>query len=97
VSADGATPAAAPRKRRRRGGRGRSRREGGENTAPVANGTESSNKHAEAPRERKPRRERVARSEVADPAHKSGGVEPTAVPHQKPGLFRRIAKFFNPR
>jgi ATP-dependent RNA helicase RhlB len=97
VSADGATPAASPRKRRRRGGRGRSRREGGENTAPVANGTESSNKHAEAPRERKPRRERVARSEVADPAHKSGGVEPTAVPHQKPGLFRRIAKFFNPR
>jgi ATP-dependent RNA helicase RhlB len=89
--------AAMPRKRRRRGGRGRSRREGGDVATPVANGNESSNKHTEVPRERKPRRERVAHREVADTAHKSGIVEPATVQRQKPGLFRRIARFFNPR
>lgn len=95
------TPAAsdpnAPRKRRRRGGRGRSRREGGDIAAPMANGNESSKKHAEPPRDHKPRRERVAHSEVSDPGHKSGSVEPTAGPRQKPGLFRRLARFFTPR
>jgi ATP-dependent RNA helicase RhlB len=96
ASADATTPAPSPRKRRRRGGRGRSRREGGEVAAP-ANGNESSNKHAEVPRERKPRRERVAHIEVADSAHKSASVEPAAVQRHKPGLFRRIARFFNPR
>ncbi len=95
------TPAAAdptaPRKRRRRGGRGRSRREGGDIAAPKANGNEASKKHAEPPRDHKPRRERVAHSEVADPGHKSGSVEPTAGSRQKPGLFRRLARFFTPR
>jgi ATP-dependent RNA helicase RhlB len=112
-----ADPATAPRKRRRRGGRGRSRREGGDIAAPTANGpatngNESSKKRVDPPRERKPRRERVARNELADPGHKSsghkspghknpghktGGVETTTGPRQKPGLFRRIARFFTPR
>jgi len=86
----------APRKRRRRGGRGRSRREGADIAAPKANGNEASKKHAEPPREHKPRRERAAHSEVSDPGHKSGSVEPTGA-RQKPGLFRRLARFFTPR
>ncbi|HEV7490647.1 MAG TPA: helicase-related protein, partial [Rhodanobacteraceae bacterium] len=102
--APSAEPATAdsPRKRRRRGGRGRSRREGGDVAAsktngPTANGNESSKKRAEPAREHKPRRERVVRSEVADPGHKTGSVESTTGPRQKPGLFRRLARFFTPR
>ena len=91
-----ASDAAAPRKRRRRGGRGRTRREGGEIAAPATNGNESSKSHAEPARERKPRRERPARNEVREPAHKPGVVE-SAPPRDKPGLFRRIARFFAPR
>jgi ATP-dependent RNA helicase RhlB len=87
----------APRKRRRRGGRGRTRREAGDIAAPMANGNESSKKHPEPPREHKPRRERAAHSEVSDPGHKSGSVEPTSGQRQKPGLFRRLARFFTPR
>ena len=91
-----ASDAAAPRKRRRRGGRGRTRREGGEMAATSANGNETSKNHAEPVRERKPRRERPARNEVRDPAHKPVPVE-SAPPRDKPGLFRRIARFFAPR
>jgi ATP-dependent RNA helicase RhlB len=86
----------APRKRRRRGGRGRTRREGGEIAATSANGTETSKNHADAARERKPRRERPARNETREPAHKPIPVE-SAPPRDKPGLFRRIARFFAPR
>jgi len=91
-----ASDAAGPRKRRRRGGRGRTRREGGEIAATSANGNETSKNNAEPVRERKPRRERPARNEVRDPAHKPVPVE-SAPPRDKPGLFRRIARFFAPR
>jgi ATP-dependent RNA helicase RhlB len=97
----------APRKRRRRGGRGRTRREGGEAGAQTANGDNHVQAKApnDAARERKPPRERPVR-EAAEPrtpiAAKSVPRTPiaaksVAAERGKPGLFQRIARFFNPR
>lgn len=90
VTADGS----APKKRRRRGGRGRNRSANGEQAAPArAEGTQG-NGHGETPKaERKPRRERGPRTESTEsrPAPESG-VAPGS--HKKPGFFNRIASFF---
>jgi len=86
-----------PRKRRRRGGRGRSRREGGEGMQP-ANGGESrvqAKSQNDAPRERKPARERAPR-EAAEPRAPMA-AKPVVADRGKPGLFQRIARFFSPR
>jgi len=98
--ADGATPAAAERKRRRRGGRGR-RREGAEAVASgstaVATGSET-----RPPRgERRPPRNGVA-TEVASSARPSRQVAATAAGKpvhegKKPGLFRRLTRLFTGR
>jgi ATP-dependent RNA helicase RhlB len=89
--------ASAPRKRRRRGGRGRTRRESGDIAAPKTASGEAKPKHAEPARERKPRRERPAYIESSESGRSAGIAEPVAPAHQKPGLFRRIARFFTPR
>ncbi len=77
------------RKRRRRGGRGRRKHEGGETAAVVA-GSNGNAPHDAA--ERKPRRER---SRGEPPAM---ATEPApAAAHKKPGFFHRIARFFGGR
>ncbi|MBX3691760.1 ATP-dependent RNA helicase RhlB [Dokdonella sp.] len=76
------------KKRRRRGGRGRRKHEGGEAPATVA--TNGSGNHE--PGERKPRRER-SRGEATTPPAESAA--PAA--HKKPGFFHRIARFFGAR
>ncbi|HEY0232465.1 MAG TPA: hypothetical protein VGC55_14545, partial [Dokdonella sp.] len=87
-----------PRKRRRRGGRGRNRREGGEalNPATTAGSENGASTPAHAS-ERKPRREHAPRSErtiaMAPPAQ----AEASAPLPPKQGFFRRIARLFNPR
>ena len=91
-----------PRKRRRRGGRGRSRREGGEiaaqaNATERAKPSERAKPAGEHARERKPPRERPARSESVDTPRSAPGIEPVLAPHAKKGLFKRIARFFTPR
>jgi len=81
-----------PRKRRRRGGRGR-RRDG----EATPKGTETATPRPEAPRERKPPRERPPR-ETSDPSRTaSPKPEPAGATRQAPGLFRRIARLFSPR
>jgi len=102
VEAVAAAPASddalAPKKRRRRGGRGRSKREGGE-LAPAASnaGNGAANTPESHGGERKPRRERGARG--ADARHGSNPGDPTiaAGAHKKPGFFHRIARFFGKR
>jgi len=91
-----------PRKRRRRGGRGRSRREGGEiaaqaNATERAKPSERAKPAGEHARERKPPRERPSRNESVDTPRSAPGIEPVLAPHAKKGLFKRIARFFNPR
>ncbi len=89
----------APKKRRRRGGRGRSRREGDAAAAPAAaNGTATPAKSDAHPGERKPRRERAPRA--AGEARASTPTETVTAPaaaHKKPGFFHRIARFFGKR
>jgi ATP-dependent RNA helicase RhlB len=87
-------PADAPRKRRRRGGRGRTRHETGETTNPaitaaVSNDTIVSPAHSKS--ERKPRREHAARGE-----HGVSTSPPPLSAAPKPGFFRRIARLFSP-
>ena len=85
------------RKRRRRGGRGRGRREGVE-VAQTANGAENrvqAKTPNDAPRERKPMRERPPR-EAAEPRVPIA-AKPVVAERGKPGLFQRIARFFSPR
>ncbi len=87
----------ARRKRRRRGGRGRSRREGGEGTQ-TANGGETRvqpKAQNDAPRERKPARERPLR-EATEPRAPIA-AKPVVAERGKRGLFQRIARFFSPR
>ncbi|GAA0725111.1 DEAD/DEAH box helicase [Dokdonella soli] len=92
-----ATPASAdaPRKRRRRGGRGRNRREGGEATSQTT--MQPANGSAATPRgaERKPRRDHahsIPTERPPAPGH-AQSVDPKAhVP--KPGFFRRIGQLF---
>jgi ATP-dependent RNA helicase RhlB len=85
----------APKKRRRRGGRGRSRREGGDgapqvriqdaNTAaaPRAVGAEGGNGNGN----RRPSRHVAASRPAASPA-------PAAAPVKKEGFFRRLGRIF---
>jgi len=87
----------APRKRRRRGGRGRNRREGGEIAAATIKNGEKPNAPSEPTRERKPRRERVQRVDSPTPGRGAIADPPPQAHHAKPGLFRRIARFFSPR
>ncbi len=87
----------APKKRRRRGGRGRSRREGGEIAATNGNGARVESAKSEVPAgERKPRRERTPRSEPTDVRGAAGADEAASAAgsHKKPGFFNRIARFF---
>ena len=87
----------ARKKRRRRGGRGRTRREGAD-LAQTANGGESRVQPKapnDAARERKPMRERPAR-EAAEPRAPIA-AKPVVGDRGKPGLFQRIARFFSPR
>ncbi|MEO7433387.1 MAG: DEAD/DEAH box helicase [Dokdonella sp.] len=85
----------APRKRRRRGGRGRTRREGEEATptsGAVAAATDANALPVRAKSERKPRREHAPRNEtpIVPPP-------PSTSQPPKPGFFRRIARLFTPR
>ena len=89
-----AAPGAGPRKRRRRGGRGRSRREDAAAATPKT--AESAKTPADAGRERKPPRERP-RPEAAPTARPVPNHEPAVPARAKPGLFQRIARFFGPR
>ena len=90
----------APRKRRRRGGRGRNRREGGEATNPAttAKGENGSSTAAHSS-ERKPRREHAPRSErtIATAPPSQAQAEASAPLPPKQGFFRRIARLFSPR
>ncbi|TXG79919.1 MAG: ATP-dependent RNA helicase RhlB [Rhodocyclaceae bacterium] len=90
--AQGPTNAGDPaRKRRRRGGRGRSRREQSE---VMTNASGSAAVTHEAPkRERKPRREHASTVPTVNPA--SNVAAEHAPP--KPGFLRRIARFFTRR
>ena len=98
-----ATDPMAPRKRRRRGGRGRSHREAGETTDQVAaasgSGTANGATDAALPRsrpERKPHRDNAIRG-----PHSTTRPNPAAAPAATPpaatrqGFFRRIAKMFS--
>ncbi|MFI4970304.1 MAG: DEAD/DEAH box helicase [Lysobacterales bacterium] len=98
---NGVADAAAPRKRNRRGGRGRKRREVGEAAAaaPPRNGERNGQSHAsvaEHKPDRKPRREHAPRPEHASAVH-AQPVEPSQHLPTKPGFFRRIARLFGPR
>jgi len=89
----------APRKRRRRGGRGRNRREGGEAMSPAtAPASENGATPAHAT-ERKPRREHAPRSErtIATTPPTQGQAEASAPLPPKQGFFRRIARLFTAR
>ncbi len=94
---EAAADTGAPRKRRRRGGRGR-RREGVEAAVTTAAPAEAQR----APRgERRPPRERSAVESTAN-ARASQQIAATAVakPHaeaKKPGLFRRLTRLFTGR
>jgi len=105
--APGAAPASAtepalnpdgtPRKRRRRGGRGRNkRREGGDaSMAAQTNGAPNGERAAPAARpERKPRREHAAPVPTAPPAAHAAADAPA---HPKQGFFRRIVRMFTAR
>ncbi|MEO6690660.1 MAG: ATP-dependent RNA helicase RhlB [Dokdonella sp.] len=100
TDAAGVDPAAtaagdAARKRRRRGGRGRTRREGDETTStakPVTGATPVGASTAHTKSERKPRREHAPRNETA-----TVPPPPSATLPPKPGFFRRIARLFTPR
>jgi ATP-dependent RNA helicase RhlB len=100
LTATDASPADVLRKRRRRGGRGRTRREG-EDTASQAVATNVVNEAAATPAhnksERKPRRERAPRGEHAGMSTHSTPLPPVAPATPKPGFFRRIARLFSPR
>jgi ATP-dependent RNA helicase RhlB len=85
----------AAKKRRRRGGRGRTRREDGDTVSATSNGANADVAKPEAQNgERKPRRERAPRSEPTE--IRTSSSEPAAAPgsHKKPGFFNRIARFF---
>ncbi|WP_300619482.1 ATP-dependent RNA helicase RhlB [Dokdonella sp.] len=88
----GANPTAgdAPRKRRRRGGRGRNKRREGE-AMNVAAGATPDNAAARTP-ERKPRREHARTVSTSAPAE---AATPAVPPKQ--GFFRRILRMFTPR
>jgi ATP-dependent RNA helicase RhlB len=98
-AADVADPTAAstdaPRKRRRRGGRGRTHREGDEvstTSNAVTGANDTSALPARSKSERKPRREHAPRNDTATvPPPPSASLPP------KPGFFRRIARLFTPR
>ena len=98
---NGVADAAAPRKRNRRGGRGRKRREVGEAgaAAPPRSSERNGQSHAsvaEHKPDRKPRREHAPRPEHASAAH-AQPVEASQHLPTKPGFFRRIARLFSPR
>jgi hypothetical protein len=82
------------KKRRRRGGRGRKRSANGEQgQLPLAEGASASPRHEVPKPERKPRRERVQRTDTSE--SKSGSENPPAPgSHRKVGFFNRIASFF---
>ncbi|MBO9662059.1 DEAD/DEAH box helicase [Dokdonella sp.] len=94
-----ATPAVtngeAPRKRRRRGGRGRNKRREGEamNPAVGAGGDNAAPAHGS---ERKPRREHAPRSERTIPTAPPGPVAAESSP-PKQGFFRRLVRMFTAR
>jgi ATP-dependent RNA helicase RhlB len=92
-----ATSTDAPRKRNRRGGRGRNRGERGEisQNATPQNSDHGSQPHARTA-ERKPRREHTPARDRAIPSERPVAGDPkTMVPSVvKPGFFRRIAKMF---
>ena len=90
-------PDGLPRKRRRRGGRGRNKhREGGENaaSAPAGDAGTSAPTRRE---ERKPRREHAPRSERTISTSVATPTESTTAPPRKEGFFRRIARMFSAR
>jgi ATP-dependent RNA helicase RhlB len=87
-----------PRKRRRRGGRGRNKhREGGDAaTAVQSNGAPNGDRAAPAARpERKPRREHAAPLPTATTPVAHAVTDAAA--HPKPGFFRRIVRMFTAR
>ena len=98
---NGASPASAPalnadgtpRKRRRRGGRGRNRRDGAERIESTPSGTRSEANQESRHGERKQHRER------GEARLKSTSSEPAApvVPVKKPGFFHRVVQFFGRR
>ena len=84
----------APRKRRRRGGRGRNKHRDGEATGAAVNATAANATQDAASRhnaERKPRREHARTVPTATPA------EATAPTLPKQGFFRRIMRMFTSR
>jgi ATP-dependent RNA helicase RhlB len=84
----------APRKRRRRGGRGRNKHRDGEATGAAVNATAANAAQDAASRhnaERKPRREHARTMPTATPA------EATAPTLPKQGFFRRIMRMFTSR
>ena len=92
----------APRKRRRRGGRGRNRRDGGETgqlAATAVNGTGNGATDAALPRsrpERKPHRDNAIRGPHSTARPNTAVTPPTAPPAvPRQGFFRRIAKMFS--
>jgi len=91
VGADGA-----PRKRRRRGGRGRNRPEGGESKAASAKTSEHAAPAPSHGAEHKARREHAPRSAPA-PAHPHSATPAAPPVLAKPGFFRRIARLFSSR
>jgi ATP-dependent RNA helicase RhlB len=99
--AAGSSVDAAPRKRRRRGGRGRARREGGEAIAQPTQGGERNKSSGDVARDRKPPRERLPRERAprieSSDRPRTSGADAAMTPHAKPGLFQRIARFFSPR
>lgn len=96
AAAEAMAAESAPKKRRRRGGRGRGRREGGEGTQQVRiqdNGTAaapraSAGEGAAANSSRRPSRHVAA-------ARPSGAPAPAAVPVKKEGFFRRLGRIFS--
>jgi ATP-dependent RNA helicase RhlB len=89
----------APRKRRRRGGRGRNRREGGEAMSPATTPASENGATPAHATERKPRREHAPRSErtIATTPPTQGQAEASAPLPPKQGFFRRIARLFTAR
>lgn len=83
----------APKKKRRRGGRGRNRNEGGsENVTRNGNSAQSATDTAGGNKERKPRREH-------SPRNTSTAVETPAAVDKAPklGFFKRVARMFGMR
>ena len=88
TAADGA-----PKKRRRRGGRGRNSGKAADQSTTSIEANNGSSQNDGAKSERKPRRERAPRHEKSssNPAPES---TTTPVAHKKQGFFNRVASFF---